>query len=204
MTLNKEEVRERALEIAARLMAAEGSEGLKARAVAKEAGVSVGTLYNIFGDLDDLQRLVNMRLLGELGRHSEAAMRDMRARGVTGVRERLVGLARAYFDFVRAHATQWQALLAFNNRIPLADQPDWYAARFDLLFEIIEEVLRDTPLDANRTQRDVAARAIWASVHGIVTTGYARRGRMTNEGAEEIWRQIDLLLSVFVRGLEDG
>jgi hypothetical protein len=36
-------------------------------------------------------------------------------------------------------------------------------------------------------------------VHGIVTAGYARRGRPSGE--KEIWRQVDLLVSTFLKGL---
>ena len=200
MTLNKTEVRERALEVAGQLMAAEGGEGLKARAVAKEVGVSVGTIYNIFGDLDDLQRAVNLKLLDALGAASETVMAEMRQAGVTDVRALLIGLARTYFDFVRANTRHWQTLLALNARIPLSDQPDWYADRFDLLFGIIGDVLRATPLGGDDERRNVAAHALWASVHGIVTAGYARRGRL--DGETEIWRQVDMLISTFLKGLD--
>jgi hypothetical protein len=43
---------------------------------------------------------------------------------------------------------------------PARDQPDWYADRFDLLFEIIGDVLRATPLGDDDETRNVAAHAL--------------------------------------------
>ena len=50
--------------------------------------------------------------------------------------------------------------------------------------------------------RRIAARTLWSSVHGIVTSGYAARS--VRRQADEIDQQIELLVAVFIRGLERG
>jgi hypothetical protein len=50
--------------------------------------------------------------------------------------------------------------------------------------------------------RRTAARTLWSSVQGIVTSGYA--GRSGERHEQEIWAQIDLLVTFFVRGLEQS
>ncbi|QPC91408.1 TetR/AcrR family transcriptional regulator [Mesorhizobium sp. INR15] len=202
MALDKEEISERVLVIAETLINSGGMDNLKARAIAEQAGISVGSVYNLFSDLDGVHRAVNMRLLDRLGVAGAAAMADLRERGVTDVRQRLLALAGAYMRFVEAHPGSWPALLAFNRRRPVRTEPDAYEARLDLLFEIIGGVLAGGDFDLDEETRGVAARTLWSSVHGIVTSGYAARS--DRRQADEIERQIDLLVAVFIRGLERG
>lgn len=200
MALDKEEISERVLVIAERLIDAGGAAELKARTIAGEAGIAVGSIYNLFGDLDGLHRAVNVRLLDRLGEAGMSAMRDLGARGVEDPVLRLLALARAYLDFVQAHPGSWPALLAFNRRRAGQPEPGAYTARLDTLFAIIAQVLADAGFDLDDRTRLTAARTLWSSVHGIVTSGYVSRAR---EGRErEIWSQIELLVTTFIRGLQ--
>ncbi|WP_214474448.1 TetR/AcrR family transcriptional regulator [Mesorhizobium sp. dw_380] len=202
MALDKEETGERVLAIAETLLNEGGMDNLKARTIAEQAGISVGSVYNLFSDLDGVHRAVNMRLLDRLGAAGAAAMADLSRRGITDVRQRLLALAGAYVRFVEAHPGSWPALLAFNRRRPTLAEPDAYEARLDQLFEIIAGVLAGGDFDLDADTRRIAARTLWSSVHGIVTSGYA--GKSVHRQADEIGRQIELLVSVFIRGLERG
>ncbi|MBZ9697697.1 MULTISPECIES: TetR/AcrR family transcriptional regulator [unclassified Mesorhizobium] len=202
MALDKEETGERVLAIAEALLNEGGMDNLKARTIAEQAGISVGSVYNLFSDLDGVHRAVNMRLLDRLGGAGAAAMAELARRGITDVRQRLLALAGAYIRFVEAHPGSWPALLAFNRRRPALTEPDVYEARLDQLFEIIASVLADGGFDLDEDTRRIAARTLWSSVHGIVTSGYAARS--DRRQTDEIGRQIELLVSVFIRGLERG
>ncbi|TIX18720.1 MAG: helix-turn-helix transcriptional regulator, partial [Mesorhizobium sp.] len=50
MALDKEEMSERVIAIAENLIEAGGAENLKARTIATEAGIAVGSIYNLFRD----------------------------------------------------------------------------------------------------------------------------------------------------------
>jgi AcrR family transcriptional regulator len=202
MALDKEEMGERVLAIAETLINDGGMDNLKARTIAEQAGISIGSVYNLFADLDEVHRAVNMRLLDRLGAAGAAAMTDLGKRGVTDVRQRLLALAGAYVNFVEAHPGSWPALLAFNRRRAVRTEPDAYEARLDQLFAIIAGVLASGDFDLDDDTRQIAARTLWSSVHGIVTSGYA--AKTLRRQADEIGQQIDLLVDVFIRGLERG
>ena len=202
MALDKEEMSEKVLAIAEALLNEGGAENLKARTIAEQAGISVGSVYNLFTDLDEVHRAVNMRLLDRLGATGLAAMAELERQGVTDVRRRILAMAAAYVRFVEAHPGSWPALLAFNRRRPTLVEPDAYEARLDQLFEIIAGVLAGGDFDLDDHTRRIAARTLWSSVHGIVTSGYA--GRSVRRQADEIDQQIELLVAVFIRGLEHG
>ena len=199
MALDKTDVKRKVIDIAAGLIAEGGSEALQARAIAKKAGISVGSIYNLVGDMDTLHRLVNAELLDHLGAMGAETIAHLDAAGVTDLRQRLLGLSYAYLDFTTAHARQWDALLAFNRTAPSHKTPEWYAVRLEMLFDIIGDALKDTPI-GGQSQRTIAARALWSAVHGIVTNTFVgRTDQLLKNTARE---QIDLLVTMFVRGLE--
>ena len=201
LALDREEISERVIDIAEVLIEAGGAENLKARTVATEAGIAVGSIYNLFRDIDDLHRAVNMRLLDRLGEAGAEAMAELDRARVTDTRQRLLALARAYVRFVEAHPASWPALLAFNRRQPAHAEPDAYEARLGDLLQIIARVLADGGFGLEESRLRIAARTLWSSVHGIVTSGHANAvGRQ----ADETWQQIELLVAVFIKGLERG
>lgn len=201
MALDRDETNERVLAIAAALIAEGGGANLKARSIAQQAGIAVGTIYNLFGDLDQLHGQVNMRLLDALGEAGGRTLASFSAAGVNGTRERLLALSRTYLEFVQANPVSWAALLAFSpSRIaPQAQQA--YENRLDTLFEIIASVLAaDQTLVLDDRKRRLAARTLWSSVHGIVINGAGRRQQ--NRQGEGVWDQIDLLVTTFLKGID--
>lgn len=199
MALNKEEVRRKIIDIGHALIAQGGSEALQARVIAKQVGISVGSIYNLVGDIDALHRLINSELLDELGMVGTSTIDDLDKRGVKDLRLRLLALAHAYLRFVEQHQNQWTALLAFNRNTTSADTPDWYMVRLEMLFDIISDNLEDTPLGDDPERCKIAARALWSSVHGIVTNSFI--GRDDAILKDSTLAQIDLLITVFVKGL---
>lgn len=199
MALDKEEVRRRIVDLGHALIAKGGSEALQARIIAKEVGISVGSIYNLVGDMDELHRLVNSELLDELGMVGSSAVQELDDKNVTDLRLRLLALAHAYFDFVERNQKQWAALLAFNRSTTSEATPDWYMVRLEMLFDIISDNLQETTLGEDPHKCKVAARALWSSVHGIVSNSFV--GREDALLRESTLEQIDLLISVFVKGL---
>ena len=63
---SREQLRRLALDSARQITAEEGLRGLKARRVAREIGYTIGTIYNVFEDLDDLIVQMNAETLGAL------------------------------------------------------------------------------------------------------------------------------------------
>lgn len=200
VTLNKDDVKRQIVEIAGKLIEQGGSGALQVRAIAKQAGISVGSVYNIVGDIDALHRMVNVGLLDELGMAGTTTIERLRQDGVTDVRERLLALAETYLAFVEHNHAKWNALLAFNRSRSTTEMPDWYMVRLEMLFDIIAGVLADTPLGKDDERRQTATRALWSAVHGIVTNSFIGRGDKSH--SDESRAQIDLLVSIFVRGLD--
>lgn len=153
-----QELRELLLEKGQELMAEVGYARFSGREVAKRAGYSVGTIYNVFGSLDDLLAAINTRTFGLWADWLKRELAD-------GGKDRIASLVRGYFDFAVAHPNLWSAI--YEHRVPpekgLSEED--LAGRAVLTGIVEEEVVAvlpsDTDLDAGRY-----ARSLIASVHG--------------------------------------
>lgn len=167
----REELRERLIEIAKQTIETEGLDALRARDLARKAGCSVGAIYNVFSDLNQLVIAVNGRTflrLGEQVRRDVAALPDARPQ------DQLLAMAQSYRRFARDSGKAWLAL--FDLRVSSdADVPDWYWQEMSALFDIIASPLRQLHPDLGADDLDLLVRTLFSSVHGIVLLGVEKR-----------------------------
>ena len=163
-------LRERLIDAAERTIAANGLAGLRARDLAREAGCAVGTIYNVFADLDDLILCVGLRTLTML----DAALAAVRLARPDGSPEDaaddLVRLALAYLEFAAEHTVRWRAL--FEHRMSEARAlPQWFVDQQHALFAQVERPLVTLVPELDPDARRTVARTLFSAVHGIVALG---------------------------------
>jgi len=158
---SREELREMTLTAAENIVVEQGYEGLSARKVATAIGYTVGTLYLVFENLDDLILHINARTLDRL----HARMSESQANSGDAV-DCLLQLGEIYIRFANDDPHRWA--MVFEHRFS-EDRvvPAWYQEKIARMFAMVEEGLE--PLATNRPQLEVtqAARALWGGVHGI-------------------------------------
>lgn len=158
-----DDTREKVLVAARKRIIADGLTGLSARGLAKDAGCSVGTLYNVFGDLDGVIREVNIGTTLQLEWALAAALNEL-PEGA-GQTARLTAMANAYLDFAMDHTALWNALFEFRPKHK-ADQrlPEMREALFDKMIERGGHGTNPT------TEQDrISLRMLWGAVHGVVS-----------------------------------
>lgn len=166
----REDLRARLLDIADRIIAEQGLSALKARDLAAQAGCSVGAIYNVFADLNDLVMAVNGRTFQRLG---AAVKASIDAQALPPV-QCLITMSHAYLHFAAAHTRSWRALFDLEMSTD-AQVPDWYLAELAKLFAIIAMPLRQIFPNWPAAQIDLMTRALFSSVHGIVLLGLEKR-----------------------------
>ena len=165
---------------------AQGLAGLSARGLAGAVGISVGTVYNLFGDLDGVVRAVNLTTLEEL----HGVLKGALDRAGHRVEDRLTAMANAYLDHARDHAARWQALFQYRFSTAGADP------RIDAAEERLFALLRRA---AAGHARDDALRALWAAVHGVAELAASRS--LKGETGEAERRYAGLIVRAGLRGL---
>lgn len=139
-------------------MAEVGFARFSAREVAKRIGYSVGTLYNVFGTLDQLLITINTRTFQLWADH-------LRTQLESSGPDRIQTLVEAYFSFARDNAHSWTAI--YDHHLPPDVLiPDVQNQQRGALTQIVvDEVAAVLPTQA----RDAAprlARSLIAVVHG--------------------------------------
>lgn len=156
---NLAEIREKAADLAERIVLEEGSDALTARGLAKELGISVGSLYNAFGDLDGVVRAVNARCAARLAEALHAAL----AAASDEPRARVIAIGEAYFDFAQAEPRRWYMLFERDSDLQLDLKTT------ELQEGLLEMLIRAGDGDPGNEQHRQFFLLLWASVHGLVS-----------------------------------
>jgi AcrR family transcriptional regulator len=189
--LRHQGLREALLAEAARRIAEDGLALLRTRDLAAATGCSVGAIYNIFTDLDQLVLEVNASTL----RAISAAMEGI---GGASPAAQLGAMAEAYLDYAATHRRLWDAL--FNHRMPLEDvTPGWFQAVLDEAFSHIETPLAALRPDLDATGCKLLGRSIFAAVHGMVALGLDNR--LAPMDLALLRAQIGLVVGAIIAGL---
>ncbi|MCG6862018.1 MAG: TetR/AcrR family transcriptional regulator [Chromatiaceae bacterium] len=193
---SREEIREMALEAAERIIDEQGYAALTARKVAAGIGYTVGTLYLVFQNLDDLVLQVNGRTLDALHARLTTAAEDC-GDGAACV----LALGHAYLAFAHANRNRWGTLFE-HNLPPGREVPDGYRAKVAANFELVEAQLRQAAPHRFPDEIQEAARALWSGVHGVCILGLTERLGILGSGTLETL--VESLVGNYLRGFCGG
>ena len=172
------------------IAAKEGMTGLTARRVAREIGYSIGTIYNLFEDFDDLIVHVNGETLDRL--YERCAIEPLDSGPEAGLR----ALAHAYIAFVHDNPRLWSLLFEYRTLHP-GPLPDWYGDKFPRLFSLMERAMAPLFPPGREAEMRHSARVLRASLHGMCSLEAA--GAIA-ESATEL---VDTLITYYVAGLRN-
>lgn len=165
----REELREIALQAAEHLVAERGLAALSTRKVVGRIGYTVGSLYMVFRNLDDLIAQMNERTLESLQDCLTASVVD-RPPPAAAIR----ALAQAYIRFALTQSNRWLAI--YQHRMP-QDQPmpESFTDKVARMFELVQQQLALLCPDRPAADTALAARALWSSIHGICILGFDQK-----------------------------
>jgi|TARA_Y100000031_G_scaffold63502_1_gene71360 AcrR family transcriptional regulator len=192
----------------------EGLRGLTTRKIANRIGYSVGTLYNVFANSDDLVNHLNAETLESLYQ-SCARAATVRPLDRTPQQppqqapeqmpeqmpeqtpeEMLRALARRYIAYVAAHPNLWGVVLD-HSQPNGQDPPDWLEAKVTALLGLAEAALAPLFPSGTESERLHSARVLWAALYGISTLGFA--GKI--DKSETMTALIDTLVAYYLAGV---
>ena len=186
----REELHRLALDAARDITEREGLRGLRARQIVRDIGYTIGTLYNLFDDLDDLVVQMNGETLDAL----HAACADVAMDGEP--EDNLRALASRYLAFTRAHPKLWNAI--FEHKLPNGRQlPVWFAEKVDRLLQLEEAALATLFGQGDKDICQHHARVLWTSLFGMASVESADR-LPQGVTAEQL---VATLIEVYVAGL---
>lgn len=187
-----EELRQRILEAAQGIIERDGLIGLSAREIARAIGYSPGTLYNIFENLDDLLLTLQTHMLAELVEVMKAVPEEKTPQAT------IDALARAYLDFALRNKLMWNLL--FTHSIPTQMlAPTALVDNVNKISELVERPIGQMLKSSNKQETELAAKALWAGVHGVTAIAVTEKGPSLNPATALVF--VQQLVSTYTRGL---
>jgi len=183
---SRDEIREMAITAAEKHIEIEGFQSLTARKVASSIGYTVGTLYHVFRNFDDLIIHLNARTIDEM-----AALIQQNTRRKRNPENRIRAMAEFYVQYATDHPDRWR--LVFEHQAPRGlPTPIQMKERRDVMFEMVADNLREISPGRMRQEVDHTATALWSGIHGICIL--ALTGKLYLGGAFSMVKLIDTLI----------
>lgn len=179
-----------ALGAARDIVAESGLKSLTTRKIAGRIGYTVGTLYQLFDDADDLVEQMNTETLA--GLYAACKTVDLS----TDPASSLKALAENYIRYTRLVPLLWASV--FEHRLPRdrSNSQEYLTALFNLI-GLIEQAISPFFEDGQERQRTHHARLLWASFYGIDSLFIT--GNLSEE--ETVDELVETLIEVHLAGL---
>lgn len=193
---SREQQREMAIAAAELILVRHGFAGLSMRKVADAIGYTVGNLYLLFHNQDDLLAQINERTTDAI----YAQLRDA-LDGAATPQLHLRRLASAYIQFAQAHPHRFRMM--FEHQLPADMKPrPSTEVRIRRMFELIETALAPLLAGVSRDRLRLSAATLWSGVHGICML--AATGKLAWSGRLDSRLFSDHLVATYLAGLKAG
>lgn len=187
-----EELRQKILDAAQAIIEHEGLMGLSAHEIARAIGYSPGTLYNIFENLDDvlltLQTNMLQRVLTVLQNTAPADTAE----------ESIKLYAKTYLAFALENKFMWNLLFTHNmpqnTKIPIG-----LIDNISKVSRFVQDAVARLMPSASTSDVEIAAKSLWAGVHGITAVAVTEKGPSLNPATAHIF--VNHLVTTYIRGL---
>lgn len=187
----QQQIREMVLQASESVIRKEGLAALKVRRIAMEIGYTVGSVYMVFDNMDDLIMHIKANTLDHLAVQLDQALSNVDAE------QDIQSLAKAYLQFANSQYNLWSTI--FIHRLPDQSKvPEWYQNRVDNLFTRVENLFRKLSPHSNASEINQVARALWGGIHGICTLSLT--GSMDVVGVKDVEASVLMLVDYFLYG----
>lgn len=197
----KEEIIALAVQAGSDLIKDEGLIGFSSRKVAKKIGYTVGMLYHVIEDQNNMMLLINARTLEDLTSYILENLSENYS-GVNAL-EQIAGL---YIDFAAKNYNRWAAI--FEYSMPLDyNLPEWYLSIIKQVFLIVAgRIVQLCNSDSDEAIR--AAKLLWSAVHGVTILALSKKlfvVSLANEGSfNKNIQEVKLLAHDLIRNYVKG
>lgn len=165
-----------------KILTQKGREALNIRDLAKQSGCSIGTIYNLFENLDEIVLLLNLRCLEKLygGLHSEMKQAIQEKGNLHTVFQKL---GKSYIRFGMENPKLWKSL--FEN-LAIDPLPSWYRETVRAGIKVAEQTIQNTfGLKEEKIVRMVSF--FWAAMHGMTSIMLNKKMEVIDEAIDEAY-----------------
>lgn len=174
--MKKDRLKKKLFESAWQIVDTEGLEKLNIRKLAKMSSCSVGSVYNAFGNFQELHLSLNAKILSSLYDSLNRAL-EKGINEKNSLREVFLSMGLAYIEFGQNNLFLWKSLF---ESLPFETTPDWYVAHTRRgIDQICERLSKSFSLTQDQTKQILGF--FWASIHGVSAIFLNKKMKMVSE-----------------------
>ncbi|MCK5356159.1 MAG: TetR/AcrR family transcriptional regulator [Methyloprofundus sp.] len=188
---SQQQIKQMVLEAAEEIIQEQGFSALKVRKIAMDIGYTVGSVYMVFANMNDLNMHIKARTWQKLLLHLEQSS------GESIALVSIENMAVAYLDFTVLNKGLWCML--FEHQPPIDEQvPEWYLQALERVVEFVDQLMKQLNTSHSDAQIQQAAQALTASVQGVCMQLLMRQPSIENIKLARA--DVVLLVECFMRG----
>jgi len=157
-----------------------GREALRMRELANLSDCSVGTVYNLFENLNEIILKLNLRSLDKMyaALHHELKVEIEKKSNLHVVFQKM---GRAYIAFGMKNPKLWRSLF---ESLPINPLPEWYREKVQQGLLVIEGTIHNV-FGLEKEKANQLVSFFWAAMHGMTSIMINRKMEALNEEASE-------------------
>ena len=186
---SQEQIKEMVLNAAESIVVNHGIHALTVRKIAVDIGYTVGSIYMVFANMQDLITHIKLRTLEQLIQH-------LQVDDTLPAEQQLRQLGLYYLDFAEQHFNRWE--FVFDAVDPDNPLPASYRQKLEQLFQPLEIWLARLQPQADPVVVKRAAQGLWSALHGICLLHL--NGSFGHSDVYAARQAVQLVVDNFIRG----
>jgi AcrR family transcriptional regulator len=187
-----EQIREMILSSAQQIVSEQGLETLTVRKIAQDIGYTVGSIYMVFTNMQELVLHIKAQTLDKLAEHlAKNVLPD------ASPEQGIYLMAENYLQFAKDNFNCWRLVFesdaGYKSHLPV-----WYLSKIEQMFIPVEVLLQALSPGLSTEQYTLAARTLWGGVHGVCVLSL--HGNLGRAGVENSTHTVRLLTESFLLG----
>ena len=186
---SQEQIKEMVLSAAEAIVVKHGIQELTVRKIAMDIGYTVGSIYMVFANMQDLITHIKLRTLEQLAQQLSVNAEDPAC-------QQLQFIAEQYYNFAEQNFNRWQFLFEISQshtELPLS-----YRQKVDQLLQPLIGLLGQLRPQASSAELELAARGLWGAIHGISV--YYLGGSLGRSTTQNAHQALAIVVTHFIRG----
>ncbi len=163
---------------------------ISARQIAKEMGYTVGTLYTLYENVNDLFVHIYARTLDQLYESCVTKIKN-----IQDPLEKIRTCGYIYLKLAYKQPHVWEMM--FSSQLDTNESYNWVEEKIQKLFDLLNSLLSELKTKKTKEEIERAGQVLWSGVHGITVLGAQHRLSITQKDHEKL---IDDLIDSYLAG----
>jgi AcrR family transcriptional regulator len=188
---SQQQIKDMVFQAAEAIVREDGFAALKVREIAMEIGYTVGSIYMVFNNMNDLIMQLKERILDEI------IQQLLQVSPLQSPEQQLIALAQSYLNFAQCNFNRWSMI--FEHRSTANEAiPESYQQKIELIFQKVADLLKQLAPQANAEQCKNASWILGSGVHGVCILSLQNKNH--SHHVQEVEKSVTLLVESFMKG----